>query len=108
MAAILVETDVERKPEGACAATCMATDVKEAVERIEKRANKAKDAFCAKVEDGKIAAERFVKRGRYSLEDGFDEAIHNVKREPVKFLAIAFVAGAFLGLVIPRIGRRPT
>ena len=106
MAAILVEPEVERKPEGACAAACLATDVKEAAERMEKRAQKAKAAFLDKVEDSKIAAERLVKRGRYTLEDGFDEAIHNVKREPVKFLAVAFAAGAFLGFVMPRFGRR--
>jgi ElaB/YqjD/DUF883 family membrane-anchored ribosome-binding protein len=110
MAAILVEADVERKPVGACAAACMANDVKndvkEAAKRIEKRVHKVKDGFFDKVDDGKIAAERLVKHGRYAVEDGFAEAVHKVKREPVKFVAIAFAAGAFLGFVMPRLGRR--
>ncbi len=108
MAAILVEPDVERKPEGACASACMATEVKAAAERIEKQVNKAKAEFVNKVEDSKIAAERFVKRGRYAMEDGFEEAVHKVKREPFKYLAIAFAAGAFIGFLMPRFGRRET
>lgn len=106
MAAILVEPNVEKKPEGTCAAACMAEDVKEAVERIEKGVNKAKAAFFDRVEDGKIAAERLVKRGRYAVEDGLEEAVHKVKREPFKYLAVAFAAGALFGFVVPRWGRR--
>lgn len=108
MAAILIEPDVERKPEGACAAARVAGEMKEAAERIEKRVNRAKDEFFGKVEDGKIAAGRLMKHGRYAVEDGFDEAIHKVKREPVKFLAIAFAAGALCGFMMPRFGRRPS
>ena len=90
MAAILVEEEVERKPEGVCAG------------------GRAKAAFFDKVEDGRIAAERFVKRGRYVFEDGLEEAAHKVKREPFKFVAMAFAAGAFFGFVMPRFGKRST
>ena len=84
----------------------MAADVKEAVERIEKGVNKAKAVFFDKAEDGKIAAERFVKHGRYAVENGFEEAVHKVNREPFEFLAIAFAAGVLFGFVMPRFGRR--
>lgn len=92
MAAIVVEPEVKRKPEAACCG-------KEAID-------KAKEAFFDKVEEGKIAGERFAKRGRYAAEDAIGEAAHAIKREPFKFLAFAFAAGAFLGFLVPKFGRR--
>ena len=105
MPAILEEPRVERKP-GTFAAACEGVDMKEAAERLERRFQKAKTAFCDKLEDGKMAAERIVKHGCYAAEDNFEEAIHKVKREPVKFMAMAFAAGALVGFVLPRFGRR--
>ena len=94
MAAILVEPEVKGKPEGACCG-------KEAFD-------KAKTALFDKVEEGKIAGERFAKRGRYAAEDAIGEAAHTIKREPFKFLAFAFAAGAFMGFLIPKFGKRGT
>ena len=91
MSAILVEPKAERKPGAAC---------------FGKSAREAKAALFGKMEEGKIAAERFVKHGRYAVEDAVAEAAHAVKREPFKSLAFAFAAGAFLGFIMPKFGRR--
>lgn len=67
----------------------------------------AKDAVSAKLEDGKFAAERMLKRGRYAAEDGLEEAVHNIKRNPLGSVAIAFAAGAALGFLAPRVTKMP-
>lgn len=61
-----------------------------------------KTAVSEKLEDGKIAAERLLKRGRYAVEDCMSETAHEIKHHPVSSLAIAFVAGAALGFLVPR------
>jgi Flp pilus assembly protein TadB len=62
-----------------------------------------KDTVAAQLEDGKFQAERLLKKGRYAVEDRIEEVSHNVKRnvkrDPLRFLAIAFGAGAALGFL---------
>ena len=53
-----------------------------------------------KFEDIKMQVRRLVKHGRYAVEDGLTEALHKVKRRPLESLAIAFVCGAMLGLIV--------
>jgi hypothetical protein len=89
-----------------CAGTCFGTEIQEAAKLVEKGLNDSKAAVSATLEDGKIAGERLLKRGRFAVEDGISEAAHNIKRHPFGFLAIAFAAGAALGFLAPRSARR--
>lgn len=108
MNSVLDEPKVEGRAEvgAGCAATCYGHDAEEVAKRIEKGVNDAKAAVSAKLEDGKIAAERLLKRGRYAVEDSVSETAHNVKRHPFGSLAIAFAAGAALGFFVPRSAKK--
>jgi hypothetical protein len=101
MGTILTESKIE-KP------TCLGTDMKEAAKRVEKGLNDSKAAVSAKLEDGRIAAERFLKHSRYAVEDGIEDASHQIKRNPLGSLAIAFAAGAALAFLVPHLGGRKT
>jgi ElaB/YqjD/DUF883 family membrane-anchored ribosome-binding protein len=108
MNSVMDESKVETGTEvrGSCVATCSGPDAQEVATRIEKGVNDAKAAVSAKLEDGKIAAERLLKRGRYALEDGINETAHNVRRHPFGSLAIAFAAGTVLGFLVPRSAKK--
>lgn len=61
------------------------------------------------VEDGAYAAKRALKtfqRGVHRAEDLKDEAIHQVKRQPVKAVAIAAATGLAVGTIVGWIGGR--
>jgi ElaB/YqjD/DUF883 family membrane-anchored ribosome-binding protein len=107
MANALDESTVKSNPEveAECAA-CLGNEVKETVQRVEKGVNNAKAAVSGKIEDGKIAAERLLKRGRYVVEDSVDQTLHKIKRNPVRSLALAFTAGAVLGFLVPRLSKK--
>ncbi len=90
---------------GTCA-TCLGEEVKGAARRVEKSVNDAKAAVSEKLEDGAAAARRLLKRSRYTVEDGLEEAAHNIKQHPFSSLAIGFAAGAALGLLVPRLGKK--
>ena len=68
--------------------------------------NDAKAAVSETLDDGVTAARRLLKRSRYTVEDGLEEAAHNIKRHPFSSLAIGFAAGAALGLLVPRFGKK--
>jgi hypothetical protein len=108
MKSVFEETDVEKGAAGAsCGANCRCgQEAADLAKRLEKGVNDAKAAVSAKLEDGKIAAERLVKRGRYAVEDGISEAAHNIKRHPFGSLAMAFAAGAALAFLVPRATKR--
>jgi hypothetical protein len=105
---VLDESKVEGGTEArkACACTCCAHDTTELGRRLERAVEDAKDAVTAKLEDGKMAAERLIKRGRYAVEDGLEDAAYNIKRNPFGSLAIAFAAGAALAFLAPRVAKR--
>lgn len=58
------------------------------------------------VEDGLHSAQSTIKRARQTAFDARDEVTHRVTREPLKTVALAFGAGALLGLVIGWTRRR--
>jgi ElaB/YqjD/DUF883 family membrane-anchored ribosome-binding protein len=89
-----------------CAATSIRREVKETAQRVEKGVSDAKAAVSEKLDDGIVAARRLLKRSRYTVEDGLEEAAHNIKQHPFSSLAIGFAAGAALGLLIPRLGKK--
>ena len=93
---------------GACGtcATCLGKEVKEAARRVEKGVNDAKAAVSETLDDSVTAARRLLKRSRYTVEDGLEEAAHNIKQHPFSSLAIGFAAGAALGLLVPRFGKK--
>lgn len=97
------EPDTERSTEGR---GCLGTDLKEATKRFEKGLNDSTTAVCEKLKEGRIAAERLLKHGRYAVEDGIEEATHQIKHHPLGSLAIAFAAGAALGFLIPHLGHK--
>jgi len=106
MATVLDESKAEKSPEATCAGTCLGSELRDAASRLEKGVNKVKEAASETLADSKIAAERLLKHGRYAVEDGVEEAVHQIKRKPVRSLAIAFAAGAALGFLAPRLGRK--
>ena len=62
------------------------------------------------VEDGVHAAKRAitsVKRRVEDLEDLKDEAVHRMKRQPLRTVGIALGVGLVLGVAISWIGYRP-
>ncbi len=108
MNGVLDESKIERGAEvcGGCTATFRGQEAQEVAKRIVKGVNDAKAAVSAKLEDGKVAAERFLKRGRYAVEDGIGETAQKIKHHPFSFLAIAFAAGAALGFLAPRFAKK--
>lgn len=68
--------------------------------------NVAKEAISETLDDGVTGARRLLKRSRYAVEDGLEEAAHNIKQHPFSSLAIGFAAGAALGLLVPRFGKK--
>jgi ElaB/YqjD/DUF883 family membrane-anchored ribosome-binding protein len=68
--------------------------------------NDAKDAVAEKLDDGVVAARRLLKRSRHTIENRLEEAAHTIKRHPFRSLAMGFAAGAVLGLLLPRPGRK--
>jgi ElaB/YqjD/DUF883 family membrane-anchored ribosome-binding protein len=111
MKSALEEPRTARAPSacaGACGvcATCLGKEVKEAAQRVEKGVNDVKAAVSERLDDGVAAARRSLKRSRYAVEDGLEEAGHNIKQHPFSSLAIGFAAGAALGLLVPRFGKK--
>jgi ElaB/YqjD/DUF883 family membrane-anchored ribosome-binding protein len=97
------EKDTEAR--AGCAAVCFGTDMNESAKRVAKGLNDSKAAVSAKLEDGRITAERLLKHSRYAVEDGIEEAAHQIKRHPLGSLGIAFAAGAALGFLVPHLGK---
>ena len=106
METMLNETKVEAAPEAKCAGPRVNEEVREMADRMEKRVNKVKAMVAEAVDDGKLAANRYVKRGQHAFEDGVEEAAHQVKRNPLTSLAIAFAAGAAFGLLVPHFSKK--
>ena len=103
MDTVFVEPKIEKTTDAGYAGTCFGRDLKEAAKRVEKGLNDSKTAFSAKLDEGRIAAERILKHSRYAIEDGIEETAHRIKRHPLRTFAIAFAAGAALGFLVPHL-----
>ncbi len=103
MNTVFAKPKTEKTTDGGHAGRCFGTDLKEAARRVEKGLNDSKTAFSAKLEEGRVVAERLLKHGRYAVEDGIEETAHRIKRHPLSAFAIAFAAGAVLGFLVPRL-----
>ena len=80
--------------------TCDELTAKEKVELLAKSVDRAKAAVSDTIEDGKMAAERLLKRGRYAVEDTVEQRIHDIRRKPLKAVAVAFASGLGVGLLV--------
>jgi len=93
---------IEQGLNALCAGKDISKGVKDMTDQVEKGINRLKAA----IDDNKATAEKLLKRGRYALEDGVEESARAIKRNPFGFVAVAFLAGAAIGMLAPRIGRR--
>lgn len=80
---------------------------KEKVQLLAKNVDRAKAAVSDTIEDGKMAAERLLKRGRYAVEDSVEERIHQIQRKPLKAVALAFTSGLVVGFLVSCLRKRP-
>jgi ElaB/YqjD/DUF883 family membrane-anchored ribosome-binding protein len=58
------------------------------------------------IENGAHAAKRTVKVVQRRIDDLKDEAVHRVKRQPIKAVGIAAAAGLFIGVALGWMGSR--
>jgi hypothetical protein len=81
-------------------------EINEALKRMEKGLNESQAALSETLEEGKISAERILRRGRHVADTYLDDAMHQIKHNPQAAIALAFgvgaVAGVLFGLLAPR------
>jgi len=80
---------------------------KEKVQLMAKNVGRAKAAVSDTIEDGKMAAERLLKRGRYAVENTLEQRIHEIRRKPMKAVALAFTSGLVVGSLVSCLRKRP-
>jgi len=80
---------------------------KEKVQLLAKNVDRAKAAVSDTIEDGKMAAERLLKRGRYAVENALEQRIHEIRRKPMKAVALAFTSGLVVGFLVSCLRKRP-
>ena len=80
---------------------------KEKVQLLAKNVDRAKAAVSDTIEDGKMAAERLMKRGRYAVENTLEQRIHEIRRNPMKALALTFTSGLVVGFLVSCLRKRP-
>jgi ElaB/YqjD/DUF883 family membrane-anchored ribosome-binding protein len=61
------------------------------------KAERLKAAATQAIEDRMVDARRLVKRGKYAAEDLVEDTAHRIKKDPFRFVGIAFGAGLCLG-----------
>ena len=59
--------------------TCDELTAKQKVQLLAKNVDRAKAAVSETIEDGKLAAERLLKRGQYAIEDTVEQRIHDIR-----------------------------
>jgi len=87
--------------------TCDELTAKEKVQLLAKSVDRAKAAVSDTIEDGKMAAERLLKRGRYAVEDTVEQRIHHIRRKPLSAVAVAFTSGMVIGFLVSCLRKRP-
>ncbi|HWP42923.1 MAG TPA: hypothetical protein VNO14_06800 [Blastocatellia bacterium] len=74
---------------------------------LARKSSRALAAVSYRLEDALLTARRGMKRGYYAAEDLADEAIHTMKRYPLRSVGLAFGAGLALGWFTSRNGKKP-
>jgi ElaB/YqjD/DUF883 family membrane-anchored ribosome-binding protein len=69
----------------------------ERVAHVGVEATRLKASASHAVEDAVAEARRLAKRGRYAAEDLIDETAHQIKREPLRAMAITLAVGFGVG-----------
>ena len=87
--------------------TCDEVTAKEKVQLLAKSIDRAKAAVSDTIEDGKMAAGRLLKRGRYSVEDTVEQRVHDIRRKPLWAVAVAFTSGIVVGFLVCCFRKRP-
>ena len=64
------------------------------------------DAVTEAIEDTKRETRRALKRSYNAAEDLVDETAYRVKHHPLRSVAIAFGAGALVGVIVTGIGKK--
>lgn len=72
------------------------TEAAAVAQAVKERLDSGLQQFEDKVEQGR----RVITRGRHAAEDGVAAAVLHVRRHPIRTVAAATAAGAFLGCVI--------
>jgi len=72
----------------------------ESASRCEKMMGRAKTAVSDAIEDGAIAAKRFLRQKRNAAEDAVEQRVLAIRHNPVRSVAVAFSAGMVAGSVL--------
>jgi ElaB/YqjD/DUF883 family membrane-anchored ribosome-binding protein len=80
-----------------------AREAEEHLTHFAKEAEHIKAAITEAIEDSRKTARRAVKHGYRATEDLVDDTTYRIKRDPLRALGLAFVAGMAVGwLLLPR------
>ena len=85
-----------------------ATRIRESVENGQRVLDKLaaqKRTLSEALEDGRKTANKFLEKTRDNAEDLIYHTTRRVRRSPIRSVAIAFGAGALIGMLISRNGR---
>jgi ElaB/YqjD/DUF883 family membrane-anchored ribosome-binding protein len=63
-------------------------------------------AVSEKLDDGRVAAQRLLKRSRYAVEGCIDDTAHHIKSYPFGSVTIALATGTALGFLTARLARK--
>ena len=74
--------------------------VKETVARLGRGIDNAKAGISDRIEDGKMAAERLLRRGQYAVEGAVEESVHGIRRKPISSVVLAFTVGIAVGFLV--------
>jgi ElaB/YqjD/DUF883 family membrane-anchored ribosome-binding protein len=86
--------------------TQLEEQVRETAEQIEEAVRASTATVAETFNDGKRSTERLLRKGRYAVEDGVEEATHRIKRDPFGYVTAAFAAGTITGIVVGLLLRR--
>ena len=87
--------------------TCDELTAKERIQLLTKSVDRAKAAVSDTIEDGKMAAERLLKRGRYAVQDTVEQRVHDIRCKPLKAVALAFTSGLGIGILVSCLLKKP-
>ena len=72
------------------------TDAVDVVQAVRERLDSGVQQFEEKLEQGR----RLIAKGRRAAEEGVDDAVLQIRRHPIRFVAAATAIGALVGCVV--------
>jgi ElaB/YqjD/DUF883 family membrane-anchored ribosome-binding protein len=73
---------------------------------LARKGSRALSAVAYRVGDAALVVRHSLRRGYYAAADAADEAIHTMKRNPLRSAGLAFGAGLALGWLTSRNGKK--